>query len=80
MRERRTDSKRPLPRNTERQFGGEFDDNDVLVHVIHVLLPKRGNAGESVATWVQENQYLTQHDGEIFARYALELRLTRTSV
>ena len=76
-----TDSKKPLPSDTQRQFGPtEFDDNDVMVRVTQRALPKRGNPGESVATWVQENQYDARHDGEEFASYALEFRLTRTSV
>lgn len=75
-----TDSKRPLPGLTKREFGGEFDDNDVLIRVAQVPLPKLGNPGELVATWVQEHQYEARHDGDLFSRYALEFRLTRTSV
>ena len=75
-----TDAKRPAPGEIVRQLGGEFDDNSVLVRTTQRPLPKRGGPGELVATWVQENQYDAHHDGDHFARYALEFRLTRTSV
>ena len=73
-----TSARKPLPSDTKRQFGGEFDDNDVLVRVTQRVLPKIPSGSE--ATWVQENQYDAQHDGEEFASYALEFRMTRTSI
>ncbi|OAS86950.1 MULTISPECIES: hypothetical protein [Metabacillus] len=76
-----TDSKKPLPYETKRQFGPvESDDNEVLITVTQRALQKRGNPGEATATWVQENQYDAKHDGEDFASYVLEFRLTRTTV
>ncbi|MCI0622533.1 MAG: hypothetical protein L0387_12885 [Acidobacteria bacterium] len=71
-----TASKKPQLRDTVRQFGGEFDENDVLVRVTQRA--RKEPSGGSVATLVQEIQYDTQHDGEEFASYALEFRLTRT--
>jgi|GEM_PF-1594568 hypothetical protein len=75
-----TDPKKPLPIDSTRQFRGKFDDEDVLVKVTQRALPKDGNLGESSQTWVQENQYNTFIDGDEDAVYALEFRLTRTSV
>jgi hypothetical protein len=76
----RTDANRPLPGESVRQLGGEFDDNSFLVRTTQRPLPRKGKLGELVATYVQENQYDAHHDGDLFARYALEFRLTRTSV
>jgi hypothetical protein len=77
----KTDATRPLPGESVREIRREFDDNSVLVRTTQRPLPRKPkNKDELVVTYVQENQYDAHHDGDLFARYALEFRLTRSKL
>jgi hypothetical protein len=75
----RTDAAKILPADMFRQFGGVFDDTDVLVKITERALPKSEPAG-SAATWRHEIQYDARHDGDEFSSYVLRFRLRRTVV
>lgn len=75
----RTDAAKILPADMFRQFGGVFDDTDVLVKITERALPKSEPAG-SAATWRHEIQYDARHDGDEFSSYVLRFRLKRSPV
>ena len=75
----RTDAGKVLPAEADRQFGGHFDDTDVLVSVSERPL-RKSDPVETRATWRHDIQYDARHDGDIFSRYVLRFRLTRLVV